>query len=200
MLSIGAPTLMILPAEPRRFTVEEYLMIERAAEFKSEYIDGHIYAISGASLAHNRIAVNLAGELRSALRGGPCEVLQSDMRLQVADTGLYAYPDVMVACAPVEMADSHNDMLTNPVVIAEILSPSTMDYDRGLKFLRYQRLPPVHHYLLIRQDEVLVEHFRRQERGWILEALDHSEAWIELDAIGVRLRLADLYERVLPAA
>lgn len=188
---------MILPDSPRRFSVDEYLLIERSADFKSEYIDGQIFAMSGASRAHTLIAGNAAGELRNALRGSPCEVYQSDMRVQVADTGLYAYPDVVVACEPIDLVDEGADMLRNPVGIIEVLSPSTAAFDRGEKFLRYQRMPSLQHYLLVSQDVFRVEHFRRQGKAWLLEQFESPEGVLDLDAIAVRLSLKDLYERVL---
>ncbi len=188
---------MILPDTPRRFTVEEYLLIERAAEAKSEYIDGQIFAMTGASRSHNLIAGNASGALRDSLRGGPCEVYQSDMRVEVADTGLYAYPDVTVACPPIDWSDDRTDMLRNPVLIIEVLSPSTAGYDRGEKFLRYQRLPSLMHYLLVEQSICRVEHFRRHEQGWLLESHEDLDDRIVLDALDVRLDLRTVYERVL---
>ncbi len=188
---------MILPDAPRRFTVEEYLLVERAAEFKSEFVDGQIFAMSGASRAHTLIAGNITGDLRNALRGSTCEVYQSDMRVQVADTGLFAYPDVVVACAPIELADTSADMLLSPVVIVEVLLPSTEAFDRGEKFMRYQRMPSLQHFLLVAQDAIRVEHFRRHGDAWLLEMYGSREEIIELGAIEVGLDVAGIYERVL---
>lgn len=190
---------MILPDSPRRFSVDEYLLIERAAETRSELIDGKIIAMTGASRAHNLIAGNAAAALRAGLSGGPCEVYQSGMRVRVADTGLYAYPDVAVACPPIEWVDEQQDMLASPVLIIEVLSPSTAAYDRGEKFLRYQRIAELEHYLLVAQDRCRVEHFRRQDRGWSIELHEALTDVLVLDALDIEIPLGTLYERVLPA-
>lgn len=190
---------MILPDSPRRFTVDEYLMLERAAEVRSELIDGRIIAMTGASRAHNLVAGNAAGALRDGLRDGPCEVYQSDMRVRVADTGLFAYPDVVVACPPITWVDERQDMLESPILLIEVLSPSTAAYDRGEKFMRYQRIAQLEHYLLVAQDRCRVEHFRRQEAGWSIQLQESLEDVLALDAIGLEISLRVLYERVLPS-
>src|SRR5436305_1067989 len=124
----------------QHYTADQYLALEREAEYKSEYINGEIYAMSGASREHNLIAVNLVRELSSQMRGRPCEVYGSDMRVKVAPTGMYTYPDVSVACNEPHFDDRQLDTLTNPTVIIEVLSPSTEAYDRGVKFLHYRKL------------------------------------------------------------
>jgi len=187
---------MTLPATPRRFTVEEYLAIERAAESRSEYIDGQIYAMTGASRAHNLITLNLASALHAALSGSPCEVYASDMRVKVADTALYAYPDVVVACPPLDWLDGRMDTLGNPVVIVEVLSPSTEGYDRGPKFLRYQRLAALRHYVMISQDALKIEHYRRDGTGWRFDVLEDAADVLALESIGAQVGLAAIYARV----
>ena len=153
------------------YTPEEYLALERKAEYKSEYINGQIFAMSGASRdhglitrasrEHNLIAGNLFGELRARLRGRPCEAYVSDMRVKVHPTGLYTYPDVVITCGEPIFEDRQLDTLTNPTVIIEVLSRSTEAYDRGEKFAHYRRLESLTDYVLVAQDKVRVEHFVR---------------------------------------
>jgi len=114
-----------------RLTEEQYLAIERAAEFKSEFLEGQMCAMSGVSLQHARLQVNLSGELGIRLRGPGCEALLSDMRVRVGKSGMYAYPDISVVCGKPVLADDHQDNLLNPIVLFEVLSPSTEKYDRG---------------------------------------------------------------------
>jgi Uma2 family endonuclease len=187
---------MALPATLRSFTEEEYLLLERAADTKSEFLDGQIIAMTGASLAHNVIVMNLGARLHRALEGRPCDVFTSDMRVQVAGGGLYAYPDVVVACEPIILADEHQDTLANPVLIAEVLSPSTAAYDRGVKFQRYQRLGSLRHFLLLAQDEVRVEQFARQDEGWLLRTYTNPSDRLELADLDVALSVGELYVRV----
>src|SRR5438132_1113204 len=114
-----------------RLTPEEYLAIERAAEFRSEYYQGLMYAMAGGSPSHSWIIGNTAGELRSALKRGPCRVSSTDLRIRVSAKGLYTYPDVVVVCGEPRFADDQKDTLLNPIVLIEVLSPSTEAYDRG---------------------------------------------------------------------
>ena len=132
---------MALRAIVPSFTPAEYLALERAADAKSEYLDGEIVAMTGGSRAHSLIAANLVRELGNALRERPCEVYGSDLRVSVALAGLYAYPDVTVVCGQPTFTDDERDTLENPTVIVEVLSPSTEGLDRGAKFTRYRRLP-----------------------------------------------------------
>ena len=144
-------------------TPEEYLAKERKALNKSEYRDGRIYAMPGASREHNLITGNAFAELHFQMRNRVCEVYPSDMRVKVSAAGLYTYPDVIVVCDEPHFDDSYFDMLLNPTVLIEVLSPSTAAYDRGEKFRRYQYLDSLCEYVLISQDSVCVEHYLRQE-------------------------------------
>ena len=148
------------------FTPEEYLARERKALNKSEYRDGRIYAMPGASRAHNLITANTLVEIHPQLRDRTCEVYPSDMRVKVSSTGTYTYPDVVVVCDEPRFEDGHFDTLLNPTVLIEVLSPSTAAYDRGEKFRRYQYLDSLCEYILISQDRIRVEHYLRQEDGW----------------------------------
>jgi Uma2 family endonuclease len=175
----------------------EYLTRERKAETKSEYLRGEVFAMSGASREHNLIAGNVAGELRQQLRDRKCEVYQSDMRVKVAPTGLYTYPDVTVACGEPEFEDAEVDTLLNPKVLVEVLSPSTADYDRGGKFTHYRRLPSLQEYVLISQDRPLVEHYVRQGQDeWLLTEVSSLQDALVLPTIDCRLPLSEIYLKV----
>ena len=143
-------------------TPEEYLVTERTAEFKSEYRNGQIIAMPGASRQHNLITVNISSGLHAQLLERICEVYTNDMRVKVSDSGLYTYPDVVVVCDEPRFEDNHFDTLLNPTVIVEVLSPSTESYDRHGKFLSYQTLESLQEYILVSQNKVCVEQYVRQ--------------------------------------
>jgi Uma2 family endonuclease len=180
-----------------RLTPEEYLRLERAAEWKSEYIDGEMFAMAGASPRHGFIVGNLVGELREQLRSGPCLVAPNDLRVATDRHRLYTYPDVVVICDPLEYVDEHRDTVTNPTLIAEVLSETTQNYDRGDKFERYRAIPSLAEYLLVAQDRVHVELYTRQPGGeWILREWNDAGAEIELTSLRCRLRIAEVYAKV----
>jgi Uma2 family endonuclease len=178
-------------------SVEDYLEIERRGPVKHEYFRGEIYAMSGSSEEHNLITTNVIATLHAQLRRRPCRVYPSDMRVRVRPTGLYTYPDVTVVCGLSRFDDSHQDTLLNPTLIVEVLSPSTAAYDRGEKAEQYRRLDSLQEYLLIAQDRVHVEHYRRQpDNQWLLTETDALNDSLDLPAIECQLLLADLYEKV----
>ncbi|MCY2988676.1 MAG: Uma2 family endonuclease [Planctomycetota bacterium] len=178
-------------------TPQEYLVRERRAETKSEYLRGEVFAMSGASREHNLIAANTARQLGNQLRDRKCEVYQSDMRVKVGPTGLYTYPDVTVVCGAPEFEDAEVDTLLNPKVLVEVLSPSTADYDRGRKFTHYRRLPSLQEYVLISQDRPLVEHYVRQGRDeWLLTEQSSLEGILVLPSIQCQLPLSEIYLKV----
>ena len=149
-------------SQPTHFyTPAEYLALEREADHKSEYLAGEIFALAGASEAHNTITLNFAAALHAQLRGRPCRVFANDLRVRVQASGLYTYPDVLALCGERRFEDAHRDTLLNPTLIGEVLSPSTEAYDRGKQFGHYRRLESLIDYLLIAQDEVRVEHYTR---------------------------------------
>ncbi|MFN8634888.1 MAG: Uma2 family endonuclease [Chloroflexota bacterium] len=191
----ASATATVDPA-PIFYTPEEYLARERLAERKSEYRAGRIVAMTGASRAHNRITVNLGGELHQQLRRGPCEVYIADMRVRVRRSGLYTYPDVVVACGDIQFEDDQLDTLLNPVVVIEVLSPSTESYDRNEKFSHYRRLDSLQEYVLVAQDGVRVQRYARQGDQWVIAEYTSLDDELPLDAIGCRVRLRDVYERV----
>jgi Uma2 family endonuclease len=182
-------------AQPQS-TPDHYLALERQATHRSEYINGHIFAMAGASRQHNLIAGNVFGELRAQLRGRPCEAYINDMRVKVGVTGLYTYPDVAALCGEPHFEDRHLDTLLNPSVIVEVLSPSTEAYDRGEKFAHYRRLESLRDYVLIAQDKVRVEHYVRQGDQWILSEASDLSSVVHLSSIGCDLVLLDIYDKV----
>ena len=179
-----------------RYTPEEYLELERAAEYKSEYIDGEIYALAGASPAHTRIIWNIVGELSPQLKGRPCHGYMTEMKVRVTPTKMYTYPDVVIVCGEEQFADDQHDVLINPTVIFEVLSPSTEAYDRGGKFAHYRRLDSLTDYVLVAQNQALVEHFMRQGDQWMLSEISDLGAGVYLASVDCTLALAEIYDNV----
>ena len=179
------------------YTPEEYLALEREAEFKSEYLEGYIVAMVGASEPHNLIVTNTVRELSSQLRGRDCRVYSNDMRIDLRERKLFAYPDVVVACGEPQFADDRKDNLRNPVLIIEVLSQSTESYDRGLKFMKYRRIDCLKDYVLVSQDRALIEHYRRQQNSdWLMSEALGLDAVIRLESIGCELRVTEVYDKV----
>jgi Uma2 family endonuclease len=181
---------------PRRYSPQEYLALERAAEFKSEYHDGLIYAMSGASREHNLVSINLGRELSSQLKGRPCETYASEMRVFIPSTRRYYYPDISVACDEPSFQDGQFDTLLNPTVVIEILSGSTESFDRGRKFENYREIASLREYVLVSQDRVLVERYTRTEAGWVLSDANRLDDLLRLDSIGCTIPLREIYDRV----
>ncbi len=178
-------------------TPEEYLAGERATEEKHEYFQGEVFAMGGASLAHVRIVSNLVRTLGNQLLGKPCEVLATDLRVNVPQTGLYTYPDVNVVCDELQFDDDHRDTLLNPRLIIEVLSPSTEAYDRGKKFAHYLTIESLAEYLLVAQDQPRIEQYIRQPSGdWLWHEAAALEESIRLPSIECELQLAEVYDRV----
>ncbi len=178
-------------------TPEEYLAAERQAAFKSEYFGGEVFAMAGASYAHNRIVANVIAELRRQLKRHDCTVVPSDLRLWIQSAEHYLYPDVTVVCGEPEFTDEHIDTLVNPRLIVEVLSKSTKDFDRGEKFTLYRTLPSFAEYILIAQDRHHAEHFVRQADGrWLLTDIDQTAEAISLVSIEGQLALAEIYDKV----
>ena len=179
-----------------RYTPEEYLALERKADYKSEYANGQVIAMAGASRSHNLIAGNLYREVSQQLRGRPCEAYISDMCVKVSRTGLYTYPNVVVVYGEIHFEDVHNDTLLNPTVIVEVLSASTEAYDRGEKFAHYRRLESLQEYLLVAQDKVRIEHYVRQGAQWVLSEASTLDETVQLASIGCDVALRDVYDKV----
>ena len=188
---------MMVAIQKQKWTVEEYLAMERASEEKHEFLDGEIYLMSGASFNHNQIVGRTLGLLFVQLQNGPCDVLPSDMRVKVNDSGLYTYPDIIVICGEPKVEETEQDTLLNPTVIIEVLSPSTEGYDRGKKFQHYRALDSLQEYVLIAQDQARIERYLRQPSGeWLLSDAVGLEAVIDLPSIQCKLALADVYAKI----
>ncbi len=177
----------------RHYTPEEYFELEAHSEVRHEYFEGEIFAMAGASKSHNVLAQNLVAGLRAALRGKGCQTFMEDVRLVMKENVHYVYPDVLVTCDPADRRDAY--LVRHPVLIAEILSPSTAEYDRTEKFANYQKMPSLRHYLLVSQTAWVVEWFRRDEAGqWIYTLLHEPTGVLEIPDLGLVLPLRELYE------
>lgn len=182
--------------QTRTVTPAQYLVLEASAETKSEFIAGEIVAMSGASLEHSILATEVRRLLGNALSETDCVVLDSDMRVRVSDIGPFFYPDISVVCGPPQV--DFDECLRNPLLIVEILSPSTENYDRGEKFRNYRGIDSLEHYVLVAQDQRRVQHFARMEGTlWTLVG-DYSapEESLSLPGLGIQITLADIYRRV----
>ncbi|CAN2039633.1 putative restriction endonuclease domain-containing protein [Candidatus Magnetomoraceae bacterium gMMP-15] len=189
---------MSLAQELPLLSEKEYLEIERKAEYKSEYYNGEIFAMSGASRKHNIIVSNLITQLNLQLEKTPCIVYPSDMRLKVQENGLYTYPDLMITCKDEKFDDKYMDTLLNPLIIIEVLSKSTESYDRGEKFSMYRKLESLREYLLISQDIPLIEQYVRQDDGkWLLSDARGMDSSIILNSVKAQLKLENVYNKVL---
>lgn len=187
---------MSLQPKPR-LTPEDYLAIERSADFKSEYFDGEIFAMTGASEPHNIIVINSVIALGNQLKKRPCKLYANDMRVKVDPTGLYAYPDLVVVCGKAQLEDAHLDTLLNPTLIVEVLSDSTEAYDRGRKFEHYRKLESLTEYVLISQHWPHVESYRRQpDHHWLLTECSGLDGVLRLESIDCELALAEIYDKV----
>lgn len=175
----------------------EYLAFERQSRDKHEFYLGEIFAMSGASRKHNLISGNLFGELRERLKDRRCEAYVGDMRVRVKPNGLYTYPDVVVVCGEPEFLDSDVDTLLNPTLLIEVLSDSTEKNDRGTKFKQYRQIPSLREYILVSQDEPLIEHFtRRGDTYWELTETAGLDSQLVLSSLGCQIPLAEVYSKV----
>ncbi len=177
-------------------TPEEYLLREAQAEYKSEYREGEIFAMTGASINHNQIIFNTAKVLDRLLERKPCRVFSSDVRLYIDKRRLYTYPDVMIVCGKIELVPGRDDTLTNPRVIVEVWSDSTQEYDRGKKFAMYRDIPSLQDYVMIDQTRPYIEYFRREKQSWALETIEGMDAVVTLRALEAGIPLTAIYEKV----
>lgn len=176
---------------------EEYLKRERQAEYKSEYLNGEIFAMSGASRKHNLLTTNLSRTLSQQMIGRPCEVYANDMRVKVRWNGLYTYPDVVVVCGEPIFEDGHVDTLLNPTVLVEVLSQSTERYDRIAKTTYYRTIESLTEDLFVAQEEIRLEQCVKQEDGeWLVFYYSSLDDIVELKSIGCVLALSDVYDKV----
>ena len=180
-----------------KLSVEEYLAVDRASEFKSEYHDGELFPIANVSWQHGLLAVNMGSCLRLALKGTPCRAAASPVRVRVSPTK-FVYPDLLVVCGSPAFTDEQSDTITNPKVIVEILSPSTLDYDYGTKFVQYRELPSFEEYVLVSQAAYRIEVFRRAPDGrWVLSTYAGLDAVFPIEALNISVPLAEVYSAVL---
>ena len=178
------------------YTPEEYLALERHAEFKSEYIDGRIIAMTGATAPHNRIAGSVYAELRARFRNRSCHAFIGDMRVQIENGRRYTYPDVAAVCGDPEFLDGTLDTLQNPALIVEVLSPTTEAHDRGEKFQHYRAIESLQEYVLVAQNRPLVERFTRHGEFWHLATVSGLDASVELTSVDCTIPLREIYEKV----
>jgi Uma2 family endonuclease len=186
-----------MAAEPNQLSVQEYLRLERQAETKNEYLDGQMVAMTGGTLRHNAIIANVVSELHRQLRGRPCQVFPNDLRVRIPSANVYVYPDVTVVCGEPRIEDTYADTLLNPIVVIEVLSPSTEAYDQGKKRRWYQSLDSLSEYLLISQNMPLIERYVRQGDGWLLNRAEGLDSVLSLPSIQAELVLAEVYAKVM---
>lgn len=185
------------PAAKPQFDAPSYLAWEADQPEKHEYLDGEVFAMAGVSESHVTLALNLAMALRNHLRGGPCSVFISDMKLQVAADNAFFYPDVFVTCAESDRAHSH--FKTAPTLVVEVLSPTTSAFDRGAKFAAYRKLPSLREYALVDTERLSVDLFRRDNTGhWVLYPSESGEM-VEFASVGFSVPVEQLYEDVSTA-
>ena len=188
------------------YSVKEYLALERTAEERHEYLDGQIYAMAGESPEHGTICMNLSRIISTQLLGKPCQAFAKDITVRSgpepkprqSPKGLYSYPDLLVTCGEMQFHDEYRDVLLNPTVIIEVLSPTTEAFDHGEKWARYQSwLPSLMDYLLVSQTKPMLEHYRRQTNdGWLYYSGRSLGEQLYLTSIDCTLRLAEVYDRI----
>jgi Uma2 family endonuclease len=182
-------------------TAEQYLQLERFSEIRHEFIDGLVYAMAGESPDHSTICFNLAGVISSQIRDKACRGFSPNMKVRAGIGGLYAYPDLMIVCGEVKFHDEHKNVLLNPTVIFEVLSPSTEKYDRGEKFRRYRtEIESLQDYVLVSQDQLRIEHHHRESDGtWSMAEVHGPEGVLSLSSVESQLSLVDVYRNTTAA-
>mgnify|MGYP002787597419 FL=1 len=182
----------------RHYSLDDYFAVEESSPLKHEFLRGEIFAMAGASIEHLHITGNILRLLRSGLRGSGCNAFGTDLRV-ATPAGLYTYPDIAVICGPVALQPGRPATAINPVVLIEVLSEATRDYDRGEKFDLYKSIPTLGEYVLIEQREVRVERFFLNDGVWSHAPLTDLHDELELTAASLVLPLAEIYEQVFPA-
>ena len=181
------------------FSVENYLDFERVQIERHEFLDGNVYAMAGESPNHSTICFNLNGIIHNQLRGKKCRGFSPNMKIATNEKGLYSYPDLAVVCGQPTFYDNTKDVITNPTLIVEVLSPSTENYDRGEKFLRYtNQIETLENYVLISQNKYLIEIYsRRKNGGWEKSEIAGLENVCRIDSVECEIPLAELYDLVV---
>ncbi len=192
---------MATPAAQTHLTPEEYIAFERkfipdSEIVRHEYMNGEVIPMPGASFAHNLITMNISVRLHTSLQGTDCVVFANDMRISIPTARSYFYPDVGVVCEEPRFEGDIFDMLLNPIVVVEVLSPSTEAYDRGEKFAHYRQLTSLQEYILVAQDKICVEHYRREEKQWVLTDFQRLDEILHLSSTPCELPLQEIYARV----
>jgi Uma2 family endonuclease len=176
---------------------DEYLEMERRARYKSEYYSGEIFAMTGGSPSHSMICFNLNGEMREAIRNRECFGFESNMKLEIAEANAFVYPDLMVVCGETVLAEGTGDAITNPLLVAEVLSASTESFDRGRKFEYYRMVPSLQEYLLISQEEPKIEsYYKEEENRWIYTTAKGLDQALPIQSLGFSLSLKEVYRKV----
>jgi Uma2 family endonuclease len=188
---------MAVPGTVRKLTEAEYLALERAAEFKSEFYDGEMFAMAGGTPIYSLIAANLIGQLSAKLKGSSCKTFTGDLRLKVEATGLLTYADAVVVCGALQLAAGTDDTVTNPTAIFEVLSHSTEGYDRGEKFRQHRQMPSLQEYILVSQRLPRIEQFLRGPNDeWTLRTAEGNDARLTLPSLKVVIELKDIFAGV----
>jgi Uma2 family endonuclease len=189
---------MLTQTQQRFYTLDEYRQLEETAEFRSEYRDGEIVPITGGTINHNRIAVNICTFLKFALRGKNAEPFMSDLRLWIPRYRRGTYPDVMVIAGQPVFNEGRNDEGVNPVLIVEVLSQYREDFDRENKFRFYRSIPELREYVLVDQYEFLVEQYIKNEAGqWLFQEYEGDAVTVSFASVGVQISMSDIYEAVV---
>jgi Uma2 family endonuclease len=198
---------MSLPRSHVSYSIDEYLVLERESEERYEYLDGQIYEKASERPQHGTICTNLSGIISTQLLRTPCQAFSKDIKVRSGPTpkrgyttkGLFSYPDLLVVCGELKFHDERRDVLLNPAVIIEVLSPTTEAFDRGEKWSRYQTwLPELSDYVLVSQSKPQIEHFHRQSSGeWLYSLVKELESSLHLTSINCTLQLADVYDRIV---
>lgn len=193
-IPMGLPKLKI----ERRVSPEEYLEFERTSDVRHEFVDGNVFAMAGESLSHSQVCTNLSGEVRTKLKGTSCQPLSPNMKVRTSTASLFAYPDLTIVCGKPLFHDLKKDVLINPRVIFEVLSPSTEAYDRTTKFARFRMgNETLTDYILVSQDKPFVEHFTRQPDGeWLYRSFSDMTDSFEIASVECSLSLDEIYDRV----
>ena len=188
---------MIAQVETKTYTAQEYLELEVNSLDRHEFINGEIILMAGGTPDHNEIAINLGGALKLALKGKPYRTFSSDQRLWVPQLNNYTYPDVMVVAKPIELQSGRTDTITNPLLIAEVLSKGTRAYDRDEKFAAYRSIPSFQEYLLIDQYRLRVEQYSKTDANkWIFSEYSCGGDRLMLTSVQVEIAIVDLYENI----
>lgn len=186
-------------ARKKVYTPEEYLKLEERSQIRHEFVNGDILNMSGGTITHNQITVNVTYALEAAVRKAklPCRTFVNDMKLRIKKANMYVYPDVMLVCGKPELDGERQDVVQNPTVIVEVLSESTGNYDRSRKFAAYRQIPTLEEYVMIDQSRVSVEVFRRDKtKFWVLEAMESLKETVRLKSVKIEIPVAAIYEGV----